>query len=266
MAHGLRPRYNGYSTLLLDARLRTLPNRALNRPEIASVEFTPKPVPLLEAVHISRSDGPERTSLLRDVSLAVQAGDRLGLAGPSGAGKTVLLRALSRLDPVNEGEILWQGGAVHGSQVPTFRTRVMYLHQRPVLVEGSVEHNLRLPFSLHEHRNQQFDRTQVVAWLQELGRDEDFLGKQNQDLSGGESQLAGLLRALELDPQILLLDEPTAALDQYATGLVEKLVNDWIDHQPADRAFVWVSHNTEQTERMCGRVVQMAKGALVVSR
>jgi putative ABC transport system ATP-binding protein len=231
-----------------------------------NVEFTSRSVPLLEAVRISRRDGLENTSLLRDVSLAVRAGDRLGLAGPSGAGKTVLLRALSRLDPVNEGEILWQGGPVHGGHVPKFRTRVMYLHQRPVLVEGSVEHNLRLPFSLGEHRHQLFDRHRVVAWLQELGRDEDFLGKQNQDLSGGESQLAGLLRALELDPQILLLDEPTAALDEYATGLVEKLVTNWIDKSPTERAFVWVSHNTEQTERACSRVLQMVQGELVVSR
>ena len=226
------------------------------------MEFSPKPVPLLEAVRISRSEGPEQTPLLRDVSLVVRAGDRLGLAGPSGAGKTVLLRALARLDPVNEGEILWQGGAIHGGHVPAFRTKVMYLHQRPVLVEGSVEHNLQLPFSLREHRHQQFDRGRVVAWLQGLGRDESFLGKQNQDLSGGESQLAGLLRALELDPQILLLDEPTAALDQYATGMVEKLVTDWIDKLPAERAYVWVSHNTEQTERMCGRIVRMKLGQL----
>jgi putative ABC transport system ATP-binding protein len=226
------------------------------------MQLTTTPVPLLVAASVARWEGPNESVLLRDVSLAVGAGDRLGLAGPSGAGKTVLLRALARLDPVNEGEILWQGAAVHGSHVPAFRTKVMYLHQRPVLVEGSVEHNLRLPFSFRERRHRQFDRGRIVAWLQSLGRDERFLAKQNQDLSGGESQLAGLLRALELDPQVLLLDEPTAALDALATGLVEQLIAKWFAERPAERAYVWVSHNTEQTEKMCGRIVRMKAGRL----
>jgi putative ABC transport system ATP-binding protein len=226
------------------------------------VQSTPTSVPLLEAAHVARHEGPNNTALLGDVSLAVRAGDRLGLAGPTGAGKTVLLRALARLDPVSEGEILWQGSAVHGGHVPAFRTKVMYLHQRPVLVEGSVEHNLRLPFSLREHRNQQFDRGRIVDWLQNLGRDESFLTKNNQDLSGGESQLSGLLRALELDPQVLLLDEPTAALDAHATELVEKLLSKWFALRPRERAYVWVSHDTEQTERMCDNVFRMKSGRL----
>lgn len=219
-----------------------------------------QPLPLLEACQIGRLDGAEGPRLLADVSLALRAGDRLGLAGPTGAGKTVLLRALARLDPLSEGEVLWQGRSVHGNRVPEFRTRVMYLHQRPVLIEGSVEANLRIPFGLKQHRHRQFDRQRIVTWLARLDRDESFLAKRHQDLSGGEVHLAGLLRALELDPQVLLLDEPTAALDRHTATLVEAFVADWLRDRPNERAYVWVSHDTQQTERMCERIIRMNGG------
>jgi UDP-glucose/iron transport system ATP-binding protein len=219
-----------------------------------------QPLPLLEACRVGRRDGADGAELLADVSLALQAGDRLGLAGPTGAGKTVLLRALARLDPLSTGEVFWQGGTVHGSRVPAFRAQVMYLHQRPVLVEGSVEANLRLPFRLKQHHGRQFDRQRIVTWLARLDRQESFLAKRHHDLSGGESQLAGLLRALQLDPQVLLLDEPTAALDRHTATLVEGLLAEWLADRPRDRAYVWVSHDTQQTERMCEAIMHMNGG------
>jgi len=216
--------------------------------------------PLLEACGVGRRDGAAGAELLADVSLALRAGDRLGLAGPSGAGKTVLLRALARLDPVTSGDIFWQGGTVHGSRVPAYRAHVIYLHQRPVLVEGTVESNLRLPFQLKQHHQQQFDRPRIVAWLGRLDRDESFLAKRHHDLSGGEAQLTGLLRALQLDPQVLLLDEPTAALDRPTATLAEKLLAEWLADRPGQRAYVWVSHDMQQTERMCEAILRMNGG------
>ena len=111
------------------------------------------------------------------MSLAVNAGDRLGIVGPSGAGKTVLLRSLALLDPLDAGEIRWRGRSVRGDAVPVYRSLAIYLHQRPALFEGTVEDNLRYPFSLTVHRMGPFDRGRAVELLTLLGRDAAFLAK-----------------------------------------------------------------------------------------
>jgi putative ABC transport system ATP-binding protein len=147
--------------------------------------------------------------------------------GPSGAGKAVLLRALALLDLLDEGVILWGGQAIRCEAVPSFRSTVLYLHQRPTLFEGAVEANLRHPFSLKVHRNRRYDRDRIVNLLEQLGRDTSFLEKSHRDLSGGEAQIVALLRALQLDPTVLLLDEPTASLDRETASVIEDLLKRW---------------------------------------
>jgi putative ABC transport system ATP-binding protein len=215
---------------------------------------------LLEARGVGRRAAGGGDWLLHDVSLALGGGERLALLGPSGAGKTLLLRALALLDPLGEGVVLWRGLPVADGEVPAFRGRVVYLHQRPALFEGDVEFNLRLPYALASHRARSFDRARVLGLLAELGRDESFLGKSQRDLSGGEAQIAALLRAVQLDPAVLLLDEPTAALDPASAAAIEKLVACWLDERPGDRALVWVSHDPAQARRVADRAVYLRGG------
>lgn len=222
---------------------------------------------LLEARSIGRRagggiHGGEASWLLRDLSLELSVGDRVAVVGPSGAGKTLLLRALALLDPVEEGEILWQGDPVADDAVPSFRRRVIYLHQRPALVEGTVEANLRRPFSFVS-ADQNYDPDGVRSLLASLGRDETFLGKQTTELSGGEGQIVAFLRALQLGPRVLLLDEPTAALDRDAVAALERLVQGWYEEDSRGRAFIWVSHDAEQASRMTQRALRLAAGRLV---
>ena len=126
--------------------------------------------------------------------MTVDGGTRCAVAGPSGAGKTLLLRALAGLDPLDAGQVCWRGHAVRRDAFPGFRSAVIYLHQRPALLEENVEAALRRPFALRVHRHRQFDRETIVDLLARLGRDESFLDKAVGDLSGGESQLTALLR------------------------------------------------------------------------
>ncbi len=223
----------------------------------------PTASPILETIELGRrAPGPGRW-LLRDLSLRIDAGERVIVVGPTGSGKTLLLRSLALLDPLDAGQLRWQGAPVPRQRLPEFRSRVLYLHQRPALIEGTVLENLKYPFSFAVHRRRQFDAMQAERWLRSLGRDTEFLTKSNRDLSGGEAQITALLRAMQLDPEVLLLDEPTAALDPDAVHAVEQCVMQWCQESPRARTIVWVSHNPEQAARMADRVVRMEAGQFV---
>jgi putative ABC transport system ATP-binding protein len=231
-----------------------------NRPE--TLEIMAGDNPLLEARKIARRHPDGGGWLLHDVSLSLSAGDRVSLAGPSGAGKTLLLRALAMLDPIDQGAVCWRGRAVRRDAVPGFRRHAIYLHQRAALLGDSVEEALRRPFTLAVHRDRQFDPDRAAELLGQLGRDPVFLGKKVGDLSGGEIQITALVRALQLDPTVLLLDEPTAALDPDATRAVEAVIEGWVSDHTAGRAYAWVSHDTEQAARMGTRRVVMEGGRI----
>jgi putative ABC transport system ATP-binding protein len=199
--------------------------------------------------------------LLHDVSLSVRPGERLAISGPSGSGKTLLLRALALLDQCDTGQVLWRGDPVRFRAVPEFRSRTIYLHQRPAPFEGSVEDNLRQPFLLSVHAARGFDRDWIAERLGSVGRGTDLLERASRDLSGGESQLVALLRALQLRAPVLLLDEPTAALDAETATAAERLVADW-QEEDQTRAVVWITHNREQSRRVATRTARMVSGRL----
>jgi putative ABC transport system ATP-binding protein len=186
----------------------------------------------------------------------------LGIVGPSGAGKTVLMRAIALLDPLDAGSIRWQGRAVRGDAVPSYRKQVVYLHQRSALWDGSVEDNLRFPYSLKAHAGESFDRGRVEDLLNDLGRGPAFLAKSSRDLSGGEAQIVALVRALQLDPVVLLLDEPTASLDPETALAVEGLLDRWLTARADQRALVWIGHDATQTRRVTGRRLTLRSGQI----
>ena len=222
------------------------------------------PTPLLECRALSRRHPNGKDFLLRDVCLAIDPGERAAIVGPSGAGKTLLLRSLAMLDPIDGGEILWHGQVVRAAAVPQFRSHVMYLHQRPGLFDGTVEDNLRMPYRLATHSAKAFDRDWTIGHLRKLGRSANFLDQSTKSLSGGESQLVAALRAIQLGPEVLLFDEPTASLDNETSNAVEQLAAEWFEAD-SQRALVWVSHNHDQAHRVTDHVFHMAVGQLVAS-
>jgi putative ABC transport system ATP-binding protein len=229
---------------------------------LGRIGFRAAPPLILKALGISRRHPKGEGWLLRAVSLGIRPGDRWAALGPSGAGKTLLLRALALLDPLDAGVIHWKGRPIPNEAVPAFRSAVVYLHQRPALQEGSVEANLRAPFTLQAHRGRRFDRSRIVALLDHLGRDASFLDKSHRDLSGGEAQIVALLRALQLDPAVLLLDEPTSSLDREIAGAVEALLGRWHAEGVGGRAFVWVTHDRDQARRVAEGTLCMRAGCL----
>ncbi|WP_197444199.1 ABC transporter ATP-binding protein [Maioricimonas rarisocia] len=233
-------------------------------PDTSTKHRVPAPTmtePLLEAHNLHRT-GDNGTPLLTDVSLHVEPGQRWAIRGSSGAGKTVLMRALALLAPIDSGEILFRGQPIENANVPRYRSSVIYLQQRPVLLEGTVEDNLQLPFRLRTHAKRHYDRDRIRELLSHVGRDESFLGRQREHLSGGEAQIVAVLRAIQMNPQMLLLDEPTAALDRDSVSAVESLVKDWLA-EDSSRATVWVTHDDTQTQRMSDHVLHLAGGHVV---
>jgi putative ABC transport system ATP-binding protein len=176
--------------------------------------------------------------------------------GASGSGKTLLLRAIASLDPVEEGEITFSGKSLQQWRLPDYRTKVAYLPQRPALFPGTVEDNLRQPFELAIHRDRGYSRPQILSDLEALHWQAEFLSLTAATLSGGESQILALLRSLQLNPKILLLDEPTASLDADSARQVEILLDGWLQAQP-DRACIWTSHNSAQIRRVTHHQIQM---------
>jgi putative ABC transport system ATP-binding protein len=99
-----------------------------------------------------------------------------------------------------------------------------------------------------------------VDLLHELGREPAFLAKSSRDLSGGEAQLVALVRAIQLEPVVLLLDEPTAALDPGTAAAVEGLLDRWLAARDNERALVLVSHDRNQTVRVTRRRLSLRAG------
>jgi putative ABC transport system ATP-binding protein len=139
---------------------------------------------------------------------------------------------------------------------------VMYLHQQPAIFEGTVEENLRQPFALRIHAQAHFEKDFVTDLLGTVGRPPDFLHKSSSELSGGERQIVVLIRAMQLRPKILLLDEPTAALDKEIKQAVEQLLAKWLGESRDDRALIQVSHDPEEVERIAEQVLHMEGGQL----
>jgi putative ABC transport system ATP-binding protein len=192
-------------------------------------------------------------------TFAVHAGDRVVVSGASGAGKTLLLRALARLDPLDAGVVSWGGEAITRDRVPSFRREVLYLAQRPATFEGTVEDALREPFALRAHRARTYDRGRALALLHDLGRMPAMLDKLTRDLSGGEQQTVALVRALLVEPTFLLLDEPTASLDPETAAKTELLIDAWSRSAPAHAA-VWVSHDKDVAARLGMKVITLEGG------
>ena len=182
---------------------------------------------------------------LSPVSLDLAAGECAAVLGPSGAGKSLLLRQIADLDP-GHGEAELGGRRRSGMRGHEWRRQVMYCQAEAGWWDDLVARHFT-------------DRARALAIMQRLGLSADKLDSLVHELSTGERQRLGLVRALALAPRVLLLDEPTAALDQAATDQVEAELRRYLE---GGAGILMVTHSPAQAERLARRSWRMEQGRL----
>lgn len=202
-------------------------------------------------------------SVLRDVDLAIQAGESVAIVGPSGCGKSTLLNILGTLDTPDSGAVMLDGESVaqcNAARLAAIRSEkigfIFQLHH--LMPQCTVLENVLLPtLALKEKANGATQRAEAL--LTQVGL-KDRLSWKPAQLSGGERQRVAVVRALINQPKLILADEPTGALDEKnAESLTSLLLN---LQQSTGVSLVMVTHHPAQAARM-GRVLRMHEGKLI---
>jgi len=180
----------------------------------------------------------------------VHAGECIAIQGPSGAGKSVLLRMLADLDP-HDGDALLDGRPASAMSAPDWRAAVVYQAAEPAWWEATAGAHFA-----------DADRPFVDATLAALGLSTALLATDIERLSTGERQRLALVRSLARRPRVLLLDEPTAALDPDAVARVEALLREQLT---GGMAVLIVTHAGEQARRLAQRIFRLEQGTLTTS-
>lgn len=212
----------------------------------------------LNQVSLSASVGSQY--LLKDISFEVFKGDRIAIVGPSGAGKTSLLRLLNRLIESTAGSTYLENQEYRQLPVIQLRQQVTLVPQESKLLGMTVQEALAYPLVLRDLPRSQIQQ-RLSYWIEQLHIPEDWLGRTEVQLSVGQRQLVAIARGLVIQPKILLLDEPTSALDAgRASHLVQVLT------QLATRSqttILMVNHQLELAQMFCSRVLYLQNGQLL---
>lgn len=247
--------------------------RAMRRIALAQFAAVPRaapggerlPAPQHASDDVYRLEGiekvyPNRASpvLAMGGPLSIRRGEVFVVLGPNGAGKSTLLRLLAMLETPTAGTLEFLGTPVGAARPPlALRRRVVMVFQRPLLLNSPVRANVAYGLKIRGERaaDRKVERALAQVGLSEL---KDVPAR---SLSGGEAQRAALARALVIEPDVMLLDEPTANLDPYNAGLIEQIIRQ--THQQRQTTFVIVTHNVFQARRLADRVGLLLNGQLI---
>lgn len=204
----------------------------------------------------------ENRFIFRNISFSIEPGDLLMVKGPSGSGKSTLLRLLNRLADPTEGIITYDGKPLNRYAPTELRRNICYLQQTPLMAEGTVKQNLLLSFRFNSARNVPApDDQRLLGLLRQFKLSDVSLEDNASKLSVGQKQRVAFIRALLVEPKVLLLDEPTSALDSESRIIIEE----HIERLAADKtqAIVIVTHIGFDSKYQDLRTYELSQGTLV---
>lgn len=214
---------------------------------------------LIEVVGLSHKYG-ERT-VLKNINVGVEKGEIFALIGPTGAGKTTLLRLIDLLEVPTAGKIYFGGQEITalGRLKLEIRRRMAFVLQKPVVFNMSIYDNIA--YGLKWRGKSRKEIRERVDYLLEVVGLSAMRYKNARTLSGGEAQRVAIARALVVEPEVLLLDEPTANLDPISTSRIEQLVSHIIPQY--ETAIVMATHDLSQGQRLADRIGVMVNGEII---
>jgi D-methionine transport system ATP-binding protein len=219
--------------------------------------------PIMQVKEVSLAASIGSAYLLQDISFQVNRGDRLVIIGPSGAGKTSLLRLLNRLSTPTIGLIELEDRSINEIPVIGLRRQVVLVPQEAKLLGMRVEEALAYPLVLQQLPKKEINQ-RVETWRTALGISEKWLEQNELQLSLGQRQLVAIARALIMQPKILLLDEPTSTLDfgsaTHILNILRQLTED------GHLTVIMVNHQLELVQHFANRILYLEAGKLQEDR
>jgi len=186
-------------------------------------------------------------TILHDINFKVHKGDKILIQGPSGGGKSTLVKAILGFAKGSTGDILMDGRTVDAATIRDFRNRFAYIGQKPLVFEGTVGEYLEIPFTFKHNSQKKPRNEQCVSVLASLGFEPEVLTSAYHTLSGGEQQRITIAQALLLDRDVYLLDEVTSSLDESNIFRVIDLFT-----ASSEQTVIAVSHNKEWQRHATG--------------
>jgi len=203
-----------------------------------------------------------------DVSFQVERGETFGLVGESGCGKSTLSRALLQLISADSGEILFEGRdlrAMKGRELQTQRSRMRMVFQKPFTSldpRRTVREIIAAPIRVHDRRIGAAElEKQVLELMDKVGLSPTYIDRYPHEFSGGQRQRIGIARAIALDPELIICDEPVSALDVSIQAQILNLLKDL--QQKQNLTYIFISHNLSVVNHMSDRIAVMYLGSIV---
>ena len=234
-------------------------------------------MPLLQAEHLVKSFASGQNAFgvgtgawvraVNDVSLAIEAGETLGLVGESGSGKSTLGRMLLRLIEPDSGTVRFDGNdvlAAGGSELRRLRRDMQIIFQDPV---GSLDPRMTVeqvvcePILIHGGELRRDRRQRAAEMMRAVGLDESALRRYPHEFSGGQRQRIGIARALMLRPRFIVADEPVSALDVSVGAQIVNLLRDL--QKEFQLTYLFISHSLPVVRYLATRIAVMKQGELV---